>query len=302
LKTLSNAAAPVLDVNVSKAWHTTRFKIDLSKPKVMGIVNVTPDSFATHTMARNPSCMGSKQWIESSIDLAASQIKEGADIIDIGAESTRPGAATVSLEMEWERLQPVVKELLTWKVPISVDTYKPEIMKRVLDMGVDIINDIWALRQAQAVQVIASFDCGVCLMHMHAEPATMQVSPMQSDVMQGVKAFLDERVQVCLNSGVHPSRLILDPGIGFGKTVEQNFTLLKRQAELHLHDLPLLMGWSRKSSLGVVTGLDVDKRVTSSVVAAVLAFERGAQVVRVHDVASTMQGLQVWLHASGLQS
>jgi dihydropteroate synthase len=137
---------------------------------------------------------------------------------------------------------------------------------------------------------------------MHAEPATMQISPMQGDVIEEVTAFLHQRVQVCLNSGMDRSRLILDPGIGFGKTVLQNFTLLKRQDELHLHDLPLLIGWSRKSSLGAVTGLDVDHRVTPSVVAAVLAFERGAQVVRVHDVASTMQGLQVWLHATGLES
>jgi len=292
----------VQELTAYKAWHTTRFEIDLSKPKVMGIVNVTPDSFATHTMTTDLSAHSAKHWIQNSIDHAACQLQEGAHVLDIGAESSRPGAATVGLEEEWSRLQPVLKELMTWEVPISVDTYKPQIMQRALDMGVDIINDIWALRQAQAMQVITRFDCGVCLMHMHAEPLTMQVSPMRGDVMQGVNTFLDERVQACLDGGIERRRLILDPGIGFGKTVEQNFTLLQRQNELHRYDLPLLVGWSRKSSLGAVTGLDVQERGTSSVVAAVLAFERGAQVVRVHDVASTLQGLQVWLHASGLES
>ena len=281
-------------------WKTTRFEIDLLRPKIMAIVNVTPDSFATHTMSDVATQSGAQGWIQNSLDHAAFQLKAGADLLDIGAESTRPGAGMVPLEEEWRRLEPVLKEVITWGVPVSVDTYKPEIMLRALEMGVDIINDIWALRQSRALEVVSRFECGVCLMHMHAEPKTMQLSPMQGDVVAQVNAFLGERVQSCLAQGIEKGRLMLDPGIGFGKTVAQNFTLLRQQNLLHIQHLPLLIGWSRKSSLGAVTGQEVDQRVNSSVVAAVLAMERGAQVIRVHDVAPTMEALQVWLHASGL--
>ncbi len=281
-------------------WKTRRFEIDLLRPKIMAIVNVTPDSFATHTMGLDSSKGGAQIWIQNSLEHAASQLKAGADLLDIGAESTRPGAGEVPQEEEWRRLEPVLKEVITWGVPVSVDTYKPEIMLRALELGVDIINDIWALRQGNALEVAGRFECGVCLMHMHAEPKTMQLSPMQGDVVAEVNSFLDGRVQACLRQGIAKERLMLDPGIGFGKTVAQNFSLLRQQHHLHIRNLPLLMGWSRKSSLGAVTGQDVGNRVSSSVVAAVLAMERGAQVIRVHDVAPTIEGLKVWLHASGL--
>jgi dihydropteroate synthase len=271
----------------------------------MAIVNVTPDSFATHTlsdgMAKN-DLQDSNNWVKVSLDHAHAQMKAGADILDIGAESTRPGAPPVSLDEEWARLEPILMEVVKWGIPISVDTYKPQIMQRALDMGVDIINDIWALRQKQALEVVSAFDAGICLMHMHANPQTMQVNPMLGDVVAQVSDFLAQRVKACLDLGIDPSRLILDPGVGFGKTVAQNFELLKHQVQLQstLSPFPFLIGWSRKSSLGAVTGLAVEDRVGASVVAAVFAIERGAQVVRVHDVAPTIEAFKVWLHASGL--
>ncbi len=272
----------------------------------MAIVNVTPDSFATHTLHEVLTSVASTGgsegvWVKRSIEHAASQLQAGAHLLDIGAESTRPGAAPVPLEEEWARLRPVLEELVTWGVPISVDTYKPEIMQRSLDLGVDIINDIWALRQSNAMEVVSAYGCGVCLMHMHADPQTMQVSPMVGQALPQVCEFLSERVSAAIAHGIDASRLVLDPGIGFGKTVDQNFELHKSQGTLNLkfQPLPFLVGWSRKSSLGAVTGLGVEERVGASVVAAVLAMERGAKVVRVHDVAPTMEGLKVWLHASG---
>ena len=271
----------------------------------MAIVNLTPDSFATHTLLAdwaNHPATSHTHWIKSSLAHAQAQLKAGADILDIGAESTRPGAAVVPLEEEWSRLEPVLQEVVKWGIPISVDTYKPQIMERALDLGVDIINDIWALRQTQALEVLASFNAGICLMHMHANPQTMQVNPMSGDVVLQVSDFLAERVKACVDQGIQRSRLILDPGVGFGKTVAQNFDLLKRQQQMlsAFAPLPFLIGWSRKSSLGAVTGLAVEDRVGASVVAAVLAIERGAQVVRVHDVGPTIEALKVWLHGSGL--
>jgi dihydropteroate synthase len=270
----------------------------------MAIVNVTPDSFATHTLdhdwTRDLTTSGT-QWVKASLDHAQAQLKAGADILDIGAESTKPGAAPVPLEEEWTRLEPILQEVVRWNVPISVDTYKPLVMQRALELGVDIINDIWALRQSNALEVLSAFEAGICLMHMHADPQTMQVNPMQGDVVKEVGDFLALRVKACVDHGIEMSRLILDPGVGFGKTVAQNFDLLQHQSMMMsaLEPLPFLVGWSRKSSLGSVTGLAVDERVGASVVAAVLAVERGAQVVRVHDVGPTMDALKVWLAASG---
>lgn len=285
-------------------WRTTRYHINLDRPKLMAIVNVTPDSFATHTLGQESALqLGADDlWIQKSLEHAQFQLKAGADILDIGAESTRPGAEPVPLEQEWSRLEPILKEVVHWGVPISVDTYKPEIMQRSLDLGVDIINDIWALRQPKALEVLGAYDAGICLMHMHADPQTMQVSPMQGEVLDQVSEFLSQRLNACLDQGIAQNRLILDPGVGFGKTVAQNFELLNAQALLQnqLDGMPLLVGWSRKSSLGAVTGLAVEDRMGVSVVAAILAIERGAQVVRVHDVGPTMDALKVWLHASAL--
>lgn len=270
-------------------WKTTRFEIDLATPKVMGIVNVTPDSFSDGSQHGN---------LTSALKHCELLLKQGADILDIGGESTRPGAQEVSLEEELQRILPVVKEAVRLNVPISVDTYKPKVMQAVLEAGADIINDIWALRQKGALDVIAKHGgCGVCLMHMHAQPLDMQVYPMEGLAVPTVVAFLLERVQAILALGVSKERIALDPGVGFGKTVAQNFELLAHQKQLSALGYPLLVGWSRKSSLGAVTGCEVGERLVPSVAAALLAVERGAQLVRVHDVGATVQALAVWRHA-----
>ena len=268
-------------------WRTARYAIDLACPRVMGIVNVTPDSFSdggVHGSTRD------------AIKACERLVAEGADLLDIGGESTRPGSPGVSLQEELSRVLPVLVEAVKLGVPISIDTYKPEVMRAALDLGVDIVNDVWALRQPGAREVVASHPaCGVSLMHMHRDPLTMQASPMEGDVIPAVLAFWTAQVESLRALQVAPSRLLLDPGIGFGKTVAQNFALLARQRELLTAGFPLLCGWSRKSSLGAITGIDAAReRVLPSVVAAVLAVERGASVVRVHDVRETATALAVW--------
>ena len=267
-------------------WQTSRFAIDLARPQVMGIVNVTPDSFSDG--GRYGSTAAALRHCEQLL-------KEGADILDIGGESTRPGSRAVPLDEELSRVVPLVREAVTLGVPISVDTYKPEVMRAVLDLGADIVNDIWALRQPGAAAAVAAHpQCGVCLMHMHRDPQTMQQAPMDGDVVPQVLSFLELQAHNLLALGVEKTRILLDAGIGFGKTVEQNFALLARHSELLAAGYPLLAGWSRKSSLGAVTGLEVDQRMVPSVAAAVLAIERGASVVRVHDVRETVAALAVW--------
>ena len=268
-------------------WQTSRFDIDLSQPKVMGIVNVTPDSFSDG---------GQHAGTRAALVHCEQLLKDGAHILDIGGESTRPGSPAVPLDEELARVLPVVREAVKLGVPLSVDTYKPEVMRAVLDEGGDIINDIWALRQGDALKVVASHPrCGVCLMHMHRDPQTMQVAPMQGDVVPLVVAFLRQRVDALRALNVAAERIVLDPGIGFGKTVEQNFSLLARQQELLVAGYPLLAGWSRKSSLGAVTGRELPaERVSASVAAALLAVDRGGRVVRVHDVRETGDVLAVW--------
>jgi len=270
-------------------WKTSRFEIDLVTPKVMGIVNVTPDSFSDGSQHAN---------LTSALKHCELLLKQGAHILDIGGESTRPGAQQVSLEEELQRVLPVVKEAVRLNVPISVDTYKPQVMQAALDAGADIINDIWALRQKGALDVVSKHTgCGVCLMHMHAQPQDMQMHPMEGLAIPAVIAFLQERAQALMERGVSKERIALDPGVGFGKTVAQNFELLAHQNQLSSLGYPLLVGWSRKSSLGAVTGCEVGERLVPSVAAALLAVERGAQVVRVHDVEATVQALTIWQHA-----
>jgi dihydropteroate synthase len=268
-------------------WTTTRFDIDLSRPQVMGIVNVTPDSFSDGGQWDSPA---------AALRHCEQLIRCGAQLLDIGGESTRPGSPALPLEEELARVLPVVRGALALGVPVSVDTYKPEVMQAVLDLGADIINDVWALRREGALKVVAAHArCGVCLMHMHRDPQTMQVAPMAGDVVVPVMDFLRERTAALASAGVETGRIVLDPGIGFGKTVAQNFSLLARQRELLALDLPLLAGWSRKSSLGAVTGRDQPAdRVSASVAAALLAVERGASVVRVHDVRETVDALAIW--------
>jgi dihydropteroate synthase len=270
-------------------WQTARFLLDLDTPRVMGIVNVTPDSFSDG---------GRFVSTRTALEHCEQLIREGADILDIGGESSRPGTPPVSLDEERARVMPVVREAARFNVPLSVDTYKPEIMQEALDLGADIINDIWALQRPGAIAVVANHpSCGVCLMHMHGEPQTMQRAPMQGDAVPQVRDFLRDRSEALRQRGVSVTRIAWDPGIGFGKTVEQNFALLARQREL-LHDgYPLLAGWSRKSSLGTVTGAAVQERMVPSVAAALLAVERGARIVRVHDVRETVAALKIWAAA-----
>ncbi len=267
-------------------WHTARFAIDLTRPRVMAIVNVTPDSFSD-----------GGQWPTPAQALARCEqaLREGADILDIGGESSRPGSPPVPLADELARVVPVVREAVKLGVPVSVDTYKAEVMRAVLDLGADIVNDIWGLRQPGALDAVTAHpSCGVCLMHMHGEPRTMQVAPMAGDAVPQVRAFLQARSVALQAAGVDAVRIAWDPGIGFGKTVEQNFSLLARQGELLADGFALLVGWSRKSSLGAVTGEAVGDRLAASVAAAVLAVEKGARIVRVHDVKDTVSALKVW--------
>ena len=274
-------------------WQVSRFQIDLALPRVMGIVNVTPDSFSDGGQHAMPS---------RALKHCEKLLADGAHILDIGGESTRPGAIPLPLDEELARLVPVVREAVKLGVPVSVDTYKPAVMRAVLDLGADIINDIWALRQPEARTVVAGHSsCGVCLMHMHREPMTMQADPMDGDVVPQVLAFLMQTAQSLEVLGVARQRIVLDPGIGFGKTVAQNFSLLARQRELLAAGYPVLAGWSRKSSLATATSrslanlatLDIHARMVPSVAAALLAVERGARLVRVHDVRETVQALAV---------
>ena len=278
-------------------WQTTRFHIDLSRPRVMGIVNVTPDSFSDG--GRHFSADAARAHCEQLL-------QEGADLLDIGGESTRPGAQPVTAQDEWARVQPVLQHALTLGVPVSVDTYKPQVMQWALDAGADIINDVWAMRWREeapdrpthglsARDLISQHgSCGVCLMHMHREPQTMQTAPMEGDAVPQVAQFLVGAAQALEAAGVARSRICLDYGIGFGKTVAQNFALLARQRELLACGYPVLAGWSRKSSLAAAAGLGDGSRLVASVAAAVLAAERGARLLRVHDVQATVQGLAVW--------
>ncbi len=272
-------------------WQTTRFRIDLSRPRVMGIVNVTPDSFSDG---------GAHADERSALRHAEQLLRQGADILDIGGESTRPGAPPVPLEEELRRVLPVVREAVKWGVPLSVDTYKPEVMRQVLALGADIVNDVQALRAAGALDAVAEHpSCGICLMHMRGDPTSMQSQTQYDDVVAEVADFLAGRVQALSWRGVARERMVLDPGIGFGKTVEQNFQLLREQPRLLALGLPLLVGWSRKSSIGAVTGKPVTERGPGSLAAALAAALLGASVLRVHDVAATVDALKVW-QAAGL--
>ena len=271
-------------------WQTSRFSIDLARPRLMAIVNVTPDSFSDGGLLDSP---------RAALSRCEELIAQGADILDIGGESSRPGSPPVPLGEELARVLPVVREAVKLGVPVSVDTCKPEVMRAALDQGADIVNDIWALRQPGARAAVAAHPgCGVCLMHMHGEPRTMQRAPMDGDAVPQVRLFLQQQSALLVAAGVARSRIVWDAGIGFGKTVQQNFALLARQHELLADGYALLAGWSRKSSLGAMTGLPVQERLAPSIAAAVLAVERGARVVRVHDVKQTAAALKVWAAAT----
>jgi dihydropteroate synthase len=277
---------------MSLTWQTARFTLDLAaRPLVMGIVNATPDSFSDG---------GRHAAAAQACSHCDHLISEGADILDIGGESTRPGSQTPPVEVEIERVIPVIRHAVTLGVPVSVDTSRAEVMAAALDAGADIVNDVRALRWGDAMSVVAGHArAGICLMHMQGEPATMQNAPQYEDVVAEVSDFLRERMDAALRAGIASERVVLDPGYGFGKSFEHNLTLFRQQDALRSLGRPLLVGWSRKGALGQLTGKAIDQRMPASVGAALAAVTLGARVVRVHDVAATVDALKVW-NAAGL--
>lgn len=267
-------------------WQTSRHRIDLTRPRVMGIVNVTPDSFSDGGRFHAPA---------AALQHCERLLAEGAELLDIGGESTRPGARAPDTDEELARVMPVLAHALTLGVPVSVDTSNPTVMRAALELGVDIVNDVRALQRPGALDALAAHpSAGVCLMHMQGEPGDMQRDPVYADVVASVRDFLRARWQALAAAGVADERIVLDPGIGFGKTAAHNLELMRRQVELLALGRPLLLGWSRKSTLGQLTGRPVGERLAASVAAALMAVERGARVVRVHDVAATVDALKVW--------
>ena len=270
-------------------WRCGRYLFDLTnrkRPIVMGILNATPDSFSDG---------GRFQSAADAISLAESMIASGVDLIDIGGESTRPGAIPVSLQEELDRVMPVIEGLKNCGVPLSIDTYKAETMLQALEAGVDCVNDIWALRQQGALDaVLKSSNCGIVLMHMQRDPLTMQFNPEYQNVVSEVMEFLSERANLLLSKGVEQNRIALDPGFGFGKSLEHNLEMLAKFYRFSELGYPVLAGISRKSMLGKITGKEVDQRLSPSIAAAIMAADRGAKIIRVHDVPDTVDALKLW--------
>ena len=264
-------------------------KLDLAAPQIMGILNVTPDSFSDGARY---------QHLDKALFHAEQMIRDGASIIDIGGESTRPGADEVSLDEELYRVIPVIErfasELDVW---LSVDTYKPEVMNESIRAGAHLINDICALQEPGALSVVAESGVPVCLMHMQGKPRTMQQAPHYNNLCGEVYAFFQERINTALMAGIKKEQLILDPGFGFGKTLEQNYELLGRLDHFHTLDLPLLVGMSRKSMIGQLLDRPVTERTAGSIAAALFAVQQGASIIRVHDVKETADALHVFMHA-----
>ncbi|HUX92071.1 MAG TPA: dihydropteroate synthase [Gallionellaceae bacterium] len=265
--------------------HCGSYRLDLSRPLVMGIVNVTPDSFSDG---------GRHMLRDAAIKHAQQLITEGADILDIGGESTRPGALEVSVQEELDRVLPVIEGLRGVAVPLSIDTCKPEVMRAALAAGVKLVNDINAMQQPEALAAVVASDAAVCLMHKQGPPRTMQIEPHYQDVLREVIDFLRTRIAEVEAAGVLRNRIVVDPGFGFGKTLAHNLILLRNLDKFSVLGVPLLAGLSRKSMLGAITGQEVDNRVSASVAAALLAVQRGASIVRVHDVRATCDALKIW--------
>jgi dihydropteroate synthase len=261
-----------------------QYELPLDRPRMMGVVNVTPDSFYDGGRHADPA---------AAIAHGRRLAQEGADLLDIGGESSRPGAAPVTGEEELARILPVLEALADLRLPLSVDTTKPEVMRAALAHGAAMINDVTALAAPGALELVAASEAAVCLMHMQGSPRTMQADPVYADVVGEVREFLAARAGACVSAGIARERIVIDPGFGFGKTVEHNFTLLARLGEIAALGPPVLAGWSRKSSLGRITGRAADERLAASLAAAVLAVQRGARIVRVHDVAATRDALAV---------
>jgi dihydropteroate synthase len=264
-----------------------RFGFNLAqRPLVMGILNVTPDSFSDG---------GRYQALEFAMERAEQMIKDGVDIIDVGGESTRPGSPSVPVQQEMDRVMPVIYALRELGHALSVDTCKPEVMREAIIAGADMINDINAFRAPGAIEAVAGSDCGLCVMHMQGTPQDMQAQPVYQDVLGEVTAFLRARVDALLAAGVARDRVTIDPGFGFGKSVEHNVTLLRSIGQLQRDlDLPVLAGLSRKSMVGALTGRSVEQRMAGSLGGALAAVAQGARIVRVHDVAETVDALKVW--------
>lgn len=270
-----------------------RGTLDLSHPVVMGVLNVTPDSFSDGGRYLDP---------QHALDRAQQMLAEGATIIDVGGESTRPGAAQVSVAEELSRVLPVVRQIARHgDAIISVDTSQPEVMRAVVDAGAAMINDVRALNLPGALQVAAASSAAVCVMHMQGEPDTMQKQPHYTDVVSEVRAMLADRVDQCVNAGIDPARICVDPGFGFGKLLEHNLELLRRLPALRIADHPVLVGLSRKSMLRQLTGREADARLAGSVSLATIAVLQGASIVRTHDVAATVDALQVAMAVKSLE-
>jgi len=265
--------------------HLGEHKLDLSRPRVMGILNVTPDSFSDG---------GRFVDREKALDHARRMAADGADIIDVGGESTRPGALPVPEDVELERVVPLVEALAREGMRVCVDTTKPAVMRAALAAGAGMINDVRALRGPGAIAALSASNAAVCLMHMQGEPRTMQAEPHYADVVKEVRAFLVERALACEAAGIARDRIVVDPGLGFGKTVAHNLELLRSLDEFKATGYPVMAGISRKSTLGRIAGRDVNELVAASVAAALAAVARGASLVRVHDVRETVDALKVW--------
>lgn len=261
-------------------------RLDLARPVVMGVLNVTPDSFSDGGRFHSPA---------KAVEHALRMHEQGAGIIDIGGESTRPGAEDIAGEQELERVIPVIEAIRSRvDAVISIDTAKPRVMREAVAAGADLINDVYALRADGALEAARDLNTAVCLMHMQGTPRTMQANPTYDDVVSDVRGFLADRIQACVDAGIPRSRLIIDPGFGFGKTLEHNLTLLRGLRSLHGLDLPVLAGLSRKSFVGKITGSGMDERVYGSVAFALAAVREGASILRVHDVKPTVDALEVW--------
>jgi dihydropteroate synthase len=262
--------------------------LNLAEPRIMGVINVTPDSFSDggRLLSGGPD-------LPRILDLAEAMIAEGAAILDVGGESTRPGAEAVGDDEECRRVLPVVERLLELDIIVSVDTSKPGVAARALALGVQLINDVTGGRDPAMLELLAGSDAGLCLMHMQGEPRSMQVAPSYHDVVAEVRDFLAARVAECRSAGIADERLLLDPGFGFGKTLSHNLTLLRHLGSLRIDALPILVGLSRKAMIGALTGRPLERRAVGSAVAAMLAAQRGADVVRVHDVAETADALKL---------
>lgn len=267
-----------------------RFALDLTRPHIMAIINATPDSFSGDGLAND---------LDRALARAEQLVAEGAEILDIGGESSRPGSEPVSEQQELDRVMPLLERLADGPVPVSIDTVKPGVMRAALAAGASLINDINGFRAEGAVEVVAAGQAALCVMHMQGEPRTMQADPRYEDVVSEVRDFLHARVDVLRRAGVSEDRILLDPGFGFGKTIEHNLAMLRALTRFGERGYPVLAGLSRKSLLGVLTGRPMGERTIASVVSALIAVQRGARIVRVHDVGPTRDALKLWAAVEG---